>query len=210
MQHRTRPSPLLGFEEGTAAATRSGSSKHASDQEAGWRPFLVLSAITFATCLAVYLALSPFFTASSSRHGILDPHETHISQCCRGTSHLELWGRVARSGDSHTFNSSVHCCNACKSMCSDDGPCLCNSWVFCSDSEKCGDKFGQCWLKMQKDPLSPDVQDSASTSMWTSGLVYGKDIGIVALETAHGSVRVKVSSSLQILNVFLKFQSMLF
>ncbi|MCO5603321.1 hypothetical protein L7F22_057470 [Adiantum nelumboides] len=192
MQHRTRPSPLLGFEEGTAAATRSGSIKHASDQEAGWRPFLVLSAITFATCLAVYLALSPFFTAFSSRHGIFDPHETHISQCCRGTSHLELWGRVARSGDSHIFNSSVHCCNACKSMCSDEGPCLCNSWVFCSDSEKCGDKFGQCWLKMQGDPLSPDVQDSASTSMWTSGLVYGKDIGIVALETEHGSVRVKL------------------
>lgn len=188
MQHRPRPSSLLGFEG--ASAPRS--SKHTSDQEAGWRPFLILSAITFSTCLAVYFALSPFFLPSSSAFSHLDLLETHISQCCRGTPHQELWGRVAREGIGHSFNSSLHCCNACKAMCSDDGPCLCNSWVFCSDEKKCGSKFGECWLKMQEDPLKPDVQDSSPTSMWTSGLIYGKDVGIIALETEHGSVRIKL------------------
>eukprot|EP00250_Pteridium_aquilinum_P033094 c5193_g1_i1 orf=169-1203(-) len=193
MQHRAHasqgPAPFSGFDSATAPRT----GKYASDQEAGWRPFLILTAITVSTCLAVYFALSPFFAASSHTSSLLDlPQETHVSQCCRGTQHQELWGRVVRAGNGHMFNSSKHCCNACKAMCSDDGLCLCNSWVFCGDTKKCGTKFGECWLKMQEDPLNPDVQDSSLNSMWTSGLIYGKDVGIIALETEHGIIRIKL------------------
>lgn len=56
----------------------------------------------------------------------------------------------------------------------------------------CKDKFGECWLKMQEDALVPDVQDSNRDVMWTSGLLYGKDMGIVALETEFGSIRIKL------------------
>ncbi|KAH7292026.1 hypothetical protein KP509_29G047800 [Ceratopteris richardii] len=194
MQHRARPSPLLGSEEASIASHNVSSNlgKHAPEQDAGWRPFFILFFITFCTCAGVYFALSPFFGVPMHSSTANKHHEIHISDCCRGTPNLELWGPVARSGENHVFNSSFHCCNSCKEMCLDDGPCLCNSWVFCSDSEKCGNMFGQCWLKMQEDPLNPNVRDSSPSSMWTSGLIYGKDVGIIAFGTKHGNLRIKL------------------
>lgn len=65
-------------------------------------------------------------------------------ECCRGIENLELWGAAVKWGTEFKFNSSVECCKACKAMCSgDDGPCLCDTWVFCGNKETCGSKFGE-------------------------------------------------------------------
>ncbi|KAK8945834.1 hypothetical protein KSP40_PGU003165 [Platanthera guangdongensis] len=114
-------------------------------------------------------------------------------QCCRGLEHLELWGSAVKWGTDHKFNTARECCQACKSMCSGvDGPCLCDSWVFCGDRPLCGDKFGECWLKKQKDVLLPAWQESGDKVIWTSGLIFGKGVGIVSLETEYGNIRIKL------------------
>ncbi|KAE9592170.1 hypothetical protein Lalb_Chr19g0126401 [Lupinus albus] len=117
-------------------------------------------------------------------------------QCCRGVQHLELWGDAVKWGAEFKVNSSQDCCVACKRMCrGDGGPCLCNSWVFCGDREACGPRFGECWLKRQKDALNPDRQDSGNHVMWTSGFVFDKGEEIVGMETDYGILRIKVSIS---------------
>lgn len=64
--------------------------------------------------------------------------------CCRGIENLELWGAAVKWGTDFKFNSSEECCQACKKLCSgNDGPCLCDSWVFCGNREACGPKFGE-------------------------------------------------------------------
>ncbi|KAL4564670.1 hypothetical protein LXL04_028738 [Taraxacum kok-saghyz] len=35
----------------------------------------------------------------------------------------------------------------------------------------------QCWLKKQKDPLAPDKQEAGDNTIWTSGLIFGKNEG---------------------------------
>lgn len=67
--------------------------------------------------------------------------------CCRAVDNLELWGTAVKWGTDFKFNSSEECCKACKVMCSgNDGPCLCDSWVFCGNKEACGSKFGEVSL----------------------------------------------------------------
>lgn len=113
--------------------------------------------------------------------------------CCRGMDHFELWGAAVKWGTDFKFNSSVECCDACKAMCNGkDGPCLCDSWVFCGDPDACGSKYGECWLKKQKDPLAPDKQDAGDDTIWTSGLIYGKGEGIVKMETQYGTLHIKL------------------
>lgn len=64
--------------------------------------------------------------------------------CCRGIDNLELWGAAVKWGSEFKFNSSEECCGACKAMCTgNDGPCLCDSWVFCGNRKACGSKFGE-------------------------------------------------------------------
>ncbi|PRQ57160.1 putative peptidylprolyl isomerase [Rosa chinensis] len=114
-------------------------------------------------------------------------------ECCRGIEQLELWGDAVKWGAEFKVNSSKECCMACKDMCGDpNGPCLCDSWVFCGDREACGDKFGECWLKKQKDTLEPDRRDSGDLVMWTSGHIFGKGEGVVGLETEYGILRIKL------------------
>ncbi|XWS35579.1 hypothetical protein CRYUN_Cryun20dG0009100 [Craigia yunnanensis] len=80
-----------------------------------------------------------------------------------------------------------------REMCKgDDKPCLCDSWVFWGNREACGSRFGECWLKKQKDILDPDQRDSGGKVIWTSGLIFGKWEGIVKLKTEHGIVHVKL------------------
>ncbi|KAK8325916.1 hypothetical protein V6Z11_A11G082900 [Gossypium hirsutum] len=96
-------------------------------------------------------------------------------------------------GSDFKLNSSEECCRACKEMCEgDDGPCLCDSWVFCGNKQDCGSRFGECWLKKQTDALDPDWRDSGDNVIWTSGLVFGKGEGIIKLKTEHGIVNVKL------------------
>lgn len=64
--------------------------------------------------------------------------------CCGGIENLELWGAAVKWGSEFKFNSSEGCCKACKAMCTGtDGPCLCDTWVFCGNREACGSKFGE-------------------------------------------------------------------
>lgn len=68
--------------------------------------------------------------------------------CCRGMDHFELWGAAVKWGSDFKFNSSVECCDACKAMCNGkDGPCLCDSWVFCGNPDACGSKYGEVSFK---------------------------------------------------------------
>ncbi|XP_022866985.1 uncharacterized protein LOC111386752 isoform X2 [Olea europaea var. sylvestris] len=95
--------------------------------------------------------------------------------CCKGIDNLELWGAAVKWGTDFKFNSSGECCKACKAMCTgNDGPCLCDTWVFCGNKQACGNKFGECWLKKQKDILVPEKQDVGNKVMWTSGVVFGR------------------------------------
>ncbi|BBN13503.1 hypothetical protein MPTK1_6g04020 [Marchantia polymorpha subsp. ruderalis] len=166
--------------------------KH-GDSDTGCRQWVVFWSVLSATCLAVYVFLSPFFyeTFTDNLQMVVKLREDK-ADCCRGMDHLEYWGRAVKWGSEHQVNTSQECCAACKALCTDDGPCQCNSWVFCGDQARCGPKLGQCWLKKQEDPLNPDVQESGEQVMWTSGLIFGKDVGILALETEHGAIRIKL------------------
>ncbi|CAA6657170.1 unnamed protein product [Spirodela intermedia] len=111
----------------------------------------------------------------------------------QGVENRELWGSSVKWGIDFKFNTSRECCKACKAMChAGDGPCLCDSWVFCGDKDKCKEKFGQCWLKKQEDPMFPDLAESGEKVPWTSGVIFGKGEGIIGIETEIGTIRVKL------------------
>lgn len=97
-----------------------------------YKTFSILTQNTYETELNVDSFQSKLLGSSNSE------------ECCRGIENMELWGSAVKWGTDHKFNDSKDCCNACKSMCSgEDGPCLCDSWVFCGDRERCGEKFGE-------------------------------------------------------------------
>ncbi|CAK8539534.1 unnamed protein product [Lathyrus sativus] len=164
---------------------------------------LILLFLFLASCGLAYLffsvvtrsgSASEFRTGSTSSFARVG--EKGGGGCCRGIEDLELWGSTVKWGSDFKFNTSEGCCNACKAMCTGkDGPCLCDSWVFCGNRENCGSKFGECWLKKQKDSLAPDRQDEdpfGEKLTWTSGLIFGKGEGIIGVETEHGTIQIKL------------------
>ncbi|MED6195055.1 hypothetical protein PIB30_034487 [Stylosanthes scabra] len=163
---------------------------------------LILLLVSFASCGFVYFFLSAVLTRNSSFESSSLPLVGEDGGggggggCCRGIENLELWGAAVKWGSDFKFNSSQDCCNACKSMCTgNDGPCLCDTWVFCGNREACGSKFGECWLKKQKDSLAPEKQDAGppgEENNWTSGLIFGKGEGIIALKTESGTLHMKL------------------
>ncbi|KAI4354657.1 hypothetical protein L6164_003504 [Bauhinia variegata] len=170
------------------------------DSDFGRFVLLMLLLTGAISCCMVYLFLSSVFrptVASSVEQGLVEKGAEDLrseqGECCNGIEHLELWGDAVKWGSEFRVNSSQVCCMACKKMCGGDGgPCLCNSWVFCGDRVACGPRFGECWLKRQKDALNPDRRDSGDRVMWTSGFVFGKREGIISLETEHGTLRIKL------------------
>nr|XP_009387578.1 PREDICTED: uncharacterized protein LOC103974461 isoform X1 [Musa acuminata subsp. malaccensis] len=170
--------------------------------EAGGRPlFWILVAAVLISCALAYLGLSTALRRQESRFLGLPNDGLELEgtgagggdeDCCRGQEHLELWGPAVKWGADHKFNSSRDCCRACKAMCGSVGPCLCNSWVFCGDRERCGERFGECWLKKQEDVLLPALHDLGEKVIWTSGLIYGIGEGIVGLETDYGTLHIKL------------------
>ncbi|CAN8324873.1 unnamed protein product [Cochlearia groenlandica] len=164
--------------------------------------------IGLISCLIFYAVFSSFlrpqhhqrldsavrFTDSQHRGRVItDDGDGEGGGCCRGVENLELWGPAVKWGTDFKFNSSEECCKACKAMCNgNDGPCLCDSWVFCGNKDACGSKFGECWLKKQKDVLVPDKQEGGQKVLWTSGLIFGQGEGIVGFETEHGVLHVKL------------------
>ncbi|KAE8694190.1 serine/threonine-protein phosphatase 7-like [Hibiscus syriacus] len=157
----------------------------------------VLFLMAASSCFMSYYRFSLSFKGSSNAVSFGSTQTSRVNEeenvCCRGIEHLELWGDAVKWGSDFKLNSSKECCEACKEMCkSDDGPCLCDSWVFCGDKVACGSRFGECWLKKQNDILDPDRRDSGDMVMWTSGIIFGKGEGIVKLNTEYGGFHVKV------------------
>lgn len=112
---------------------------------------LILLLICFVSCGLVYVFISAVVTTNStssfSEFGsslALVQATNNVGGCCRGIENLELWGAAVKWGSEFKFNTSQDCCKACKSMCTGkDGPCLCDTWVFCGNRETCGSKFGE-------------------------------------------------------------------
>ncbi|XP_042483633.1 uncharacterized protein LOC122064006 [Macadamia integrifolia] len=179
-----------------------------NDSESSRWAFLILLLMGLVSCSLVYMGLSSAFRPrnissvsdydlGSSFSEVGNSWEENLGseeeECCRGIDHLELWGSAVKWGTDFKFNSSEECCRACKEMCNGpDGPCLCDTWVFCGNRESCGSKFGECWLKKQKDPLAPDRQEAGEKVMWTSGFIFGKGEGIVGFETEYGVLHIKL------------------
>ena len=109
---------------------------------------LISCALVYAF-LSVVLRPSDLYTSSTLElvqgdGGYGDLRSESSGECCRGTENLELWGAAMKWGSEFKFNSSEECCKACKAMCTgNDGPCLCDTWVFCGNRQTCGSKFGE-------------------------------------------------------------------
>ncbi|XP_057449746.1 uncharacterized protein LOC130741008 [Lotus japonicus] len=177
-----------------------------SEQNSSLSHRLILILVCLASCGLVYALLSSVLPngISSSRSFSVSELTTSLALvqggadggCCRGIENYELWGAAVKWGSDFKFNSSQDCCNACKSMCTGkDGPCLCDTWVFCGNREACGSKFGECWLKKQKDSFAPERQEGVPPGEivgWTSGIIFGKGEGIIGLETEYGTLHIKL------------------
>ncbi|CAN1357272.1 hypothetical protein LINPERPRIM_LOCUS44162 [Linum perenne] len=168
------------------------------DEESTRFPSLIVLSAGFFSFAAVYtlvsVFLSPYSTPEFQYTSARVAGDGDDGGCCRGIEKLELWGPAVKWGSEFKVNSSVECCQACKSLCSgNQGPCLCDSWVFCGDEDACGPKFGECWLKKQKDALAPDRQEVVESKMWTSGLIFERGEGIVGLETEYGTLHIQAA-----------------
>lgn len=172
-----------------------------NDPDASRFTHIALLLLGFISCAIVYTVLSVLLNPNSgfSNSGTLslasieENYDGIGGGCCRGIDNLELWGTAVKWGSEFKFNSSRECCEACKAMCNgSDGPCLCDTWVFCGNRNACGSKFGECWLKKQKDILSPDRQEAGDKVSWTSGLIFGKGEGIIGLQTKYGTLHIKL------------------
>lgn len=111
---------------------------------------LILLLMGLFSCSLVYMFMSVILRPNQDTNfsSISENEYVEMTEidggCCRGIDNFELWGAAVKWGSDFKFNSSVECCDACKAMCKDtDGPCLCDSWVFCGDSEVCGSKLGE-------------------------------------------------------------------
>ncbi|XP_050386901.1 uncharacterized protein LOC126803176 [Argentina anserina] len=174
-----------------------------SESDLGRFAVLVLLLMGAISCCMLYLFISMVLKPNSATFvsfselvenvgevGLGDKEE---GECCKGIEHLEIWGDAVKWGAEFKVNSSKDCCMACKNMCGDpNGVCLCDSWVFCGNREACGDKFGECWLKKQKDTLDPDRRDSGDLVMWTSGHIFGEGEGVIGLKTEYGILRIQL------------------
>ncbi|KAJ3675799.1 hypothetical protein LUZ60_004841 [Juncus effusus] len=148
--------------------------------------FFVLISLTY-----LFFSLSFARSSSVSTNSRIEAHNykeglNGSSECCKGVKGLELWGSSVKSGNKHKVDSAESCCKACKKTDS------CNTWVFCGDNDQCQDKYGECWLKKQNDPLSPEIASSGDDVMWTSGNIFAKGEGIFGLETNQGTIRIKL------------------
>lgn len=173
-----------------------------SDAERGVCALAIVFLMGVSSCIMVFRcligAIRPTSVEVSSTSDFVNyggdfKSGEHNEECCRGIEHLELWGDAVKWGSDFKLNSSRECCLACKAMCDDQsGGCFCDSWVFCGDAKACGPMFGECWLKKQKDMLRPDQRASGDQVMWTSGLMFGKNEGIIRMETEYGTFRIKL------------------
>ena len=131
-----------------------------TDPESTISSRLILLLVCLVSCGLVYAFVSAVVTTTQTpsaaefeslaliehgaTHAVAENYGGDNRGCCRGIENLELWGAAVKWGSEFKFNNSEGCCNACKSMCTGtDGPCLCDTWVFCGNRETCGSKFGE-------------------------------------------------------------------
>eukprot|EP00271_Cylindrocystis_brebissonii_P020816 TRINITY_DN709_c0_g1_i2.p1 TRINITY_DN709_c0_g1~~TRINITY_DN709_c0_g1_i2.p1 ORF type:complete len:245 (+),score=36.06 TRINITY_DN709_c0_g1_i2:281-1015(+) len=114
---------------------------------------------------------------------------------CRGLPNTELWGDTVNWGAGNKLETAQGCCQQCKQMCVEGKECSCNTWVYCADKEQCAEHFQECWLKKQVDVLKPEIRKEDEETPWMSGLVHGTGKGIIMLETAMGSIRIKLHAT---------------
>lgn len=138
---------------------------------------------------------------------------------CHAVQDVEYWGEPVVWGGSHRTGSAAECCAACHAYRHAEArgglehghnSSVCNTWVWCGDEKKCGQKYQECWLKVLKDLPALPAQPSTGTSPgWTSGAVYPaeqeevaqtgpgprvaaannpKDGGTLVLRTAMGNI----------------------
>ncbi|GAA0141249.1 hypothetical protein LIER_02436 [Lithospermum erythrorhizon] len=181
----------------------------ATEATTKWAPlFLLFLGLLSVSGIYMFMStVSNHGTGNGSKIGVVSDLEGEKREekgsCCRGVESLELWGSAVKWGSDFKLNSAQDCCKACKEMCSgNDGPCLCDSWVFCGNKEACGEKFGECWLKKQKDSMIPDQREAGDGNMWTSGIVFGEGEGIVGLETKYGTIHIKLLPDYSLHSVF--------
>ncbi|XP_062097409.1 uncharacterized protein LOC133803396 isoform X2 [Humulus lupulus] len=160
-----------------------------NDSDVARFAILVIFLMGVISCGMVYFCISVLFVTTATDPiisvsysgqnvdrdlGIQNEEEEEEEVCCRGIEHLELWGDAAKWGSEFKLSSSEECCKACKAMCRKEGPCLCDSWVFCGNPEACGARFGECWLKKQKNSMLLDRRESGDHVMWTSGFIFAE------------------------------------
>lgn len=142
------PKTLPGF---SLSISRSQMGRKPIDSEpTRWAP-LALLLMCLLSCTVVYMFASTVLRPTNEslemvggQGGDNEGLERESGECCRGIDNLELWGAAVKWGSQFKFNSSEECCRACKAMCTgNDGPCLCDSWVFCGNRDSCGSQFGE-------------------------------------------------------------------
>ncbi|GAQ78099.1 peptidyl-prolyl cis-trans isomerases [Klebsormidium nitens] len=141
-------------------------------------------------------AMSTEEVQSSSRQETSTSESSSGSGSCRGIESWELWGPATLAGDKNKQASAEACCGSCREMCKTKGLCHCDSWVYCGNEAECKEHFQECWLKKQQDELKPDIRLGAGKVPWTSGMIYATGMGVVALETAHGKIRIQLAPDL--------------
>lgn len=129
--------------------TPSSPAKNLRRNDASRSFSVFLLSLGLISCVVVYTFLSIILRPDGNYWDAdFDPsisiEETENGQCCQGIENLELWGAAVKWGSEFKFNSSKECCAACKAMCTgNDGPCLCDTWVFCGNKKACGSRFGE-------------------------------------------------------------------
>ncbi|KQK24187.1 uncharacterized protein LOC100821550 [Brachypodium distachyon] len=138
--------------------------------------------ITLTLVLLLVAAVAYFSFPKAAR----EPLTTAEPGRCTGIQGVELWGPAVNWGSHHRLPSAAACCASCRAT------SACDSWVFCGDKRRCGNRFGECWLKKQKDLMAPSVIARGEDVMWTSGLIFRKLQGIVGLETNLGTLHIQL------------------
>lgn len=106
---------------------------------------------------------------------------------CTPVQDYDFWGdETLIWGYDHRAADAAECCAAChahRRVVARGGTekgtnsTSCSSWTFCTDADKCGTRYGECWLRGDKNlPVAPNLPDNAHKAEgWVSGVVYGDE-----------------------------------
>lgn len=119
-------------------------------------PILAMSAAT-AGLIASWRAFGGGESASVRLRSRRQVHPLHLltSEECGTEAHADLRGRSLNWGLTDRQPTAEACCALCLAKSE------CNSWVWCGhdlcwSADIWNHSLGECWLKVQEDPDSPD------------------------------------------------------